>query len=237
MKKSDLYDRVTELNDGNEIPTTLFDFFLDTAQMYWENRRPWVVLRAEDTTQTLAAGSTFETPKDLPADFRKWYTRFPVVLTDASANPQQFLTEIPIHMKTAYKDNGSRFYCNYRTKKIYICGTPQSSYTMRQYYLRRATKISADDDNEWELDPNDEFSPILAFTIVVYHKLGVDYDIINNAQSEANAGFAKQIYTAMEEWDAELAEAALNGQTYGTGGGSGRYFGSDGLSGSLDLLG
>lgn len=236
MNKADLYERVTELNDDNAIPTALFDFFLDAAQSYWENRRPWVALRAEDTTQTVAANNTYETEKSLPTDFRKWYTRFPIVLTDSNGNPQQYLVEVPLHMKGANKNDNSRFYCNYATKKLYICGAPSSSLTVRQYYIKRGTKVSSNDDATWDLDPNDEYSAILALTIVVYHKLGVDYDIINNAQAEANAGFAKQIFNSMEEWDGELAESALNSETYGTGGG-GRYYGADGMSGHLGNLG
>lgn len=236
MIKSDLYERVTELNDDFEIPSAQFDFLLDTAQSYWENQRPWVALRAEDSSQTVSPSNVFTTSKNLPTDFRKWYTRFPVVLTDSLGNPQQYLAEIPMNMKNAYKDNNARFYCNYGTKKIYICGAPGQSQTLTQFYIKRGTKMSSSDSQEWDLDPNDEFTQILAFTIVTYHKLGVDYDIINNAQGEANASFAKQVYNTMEEWDAELAESALNGQDYANPGGGGN-FGADGLSGNQGLFG
>lgn len=230
MTKAEIYAAVTGLNDQQQMDPDLFDFFLDIAQKYWENVRPWVALRTEDTSQSVSPGNTFETQKSLPSDFRKWYTRFPVVLTDAQSNPQQFLTEVPLHTKTGYKNDNTHFYCNYVTKKLFICGNVGTALSIRQYYIKRSTKISADDNNTWELDVNDEFTSILPLSIVVYHKLGVDYDIINNSQAEANAALAKQIYDSqMVNWDAELAESALNGQDYSQGGQP--YFGGDGMSG------
>ncbi len=89
MTKAQLYTFVTSLLDGNPIDTTLFDTLLNIAQMRRENERPWMILRAEDTSQTVSSGNTFETQKDLPTDFRKWYTRFPIVLTDSNLNALQ----------------------------------------------------------------------------------------------------------------------------------------------------
>ena len=235
MKKSEIKTFVTELLDGNEVPTGLFDTMLDVAQMYWENRRPWVVLRSEDTTGSISASNTYETEHDLPTKFRKWYTRYPIVLTDSAGNAQQYLAEVPINMKGMHKSDNSRFYCDYKNKKLYICGNPGQSLTIRQYFIEKTTKISDDDNNEWDLDPNDEYTQILGLTIAVHYKRGTDYDIINNKQADGHAALALQIFNSMEEWDGELAESALNGQTYG--GAPGRHFGADGNSGSIHLLG
>lgn len=235
MTRNQIKAFVVELLDGFEMPETLFTRFLDIAQMYWEGQRPWVLLRAEDTTQTVTTANTYETAKTLPTDFRKWYTRFPIVLTDAQGNPQSRLVEIPINLKSQYRTDPSRFYCNYATQELFICGAPGSSLTVRQYYIRRGTRISAAAANTWDLDVNDEYTTILGLSVAVYHKLGVDYDIINNAQADANASLARQIFNIMTDWDAELAESGLNGQTYGTGGGG--HFGADGLSGSISMLG
>lgn len=233
MTRTELKALVTSLLDNYELDDSVFEAFLDTAQAIREGHRPWVALRAEDSTQSISTSNTFETEKSLPTDFRKWYTRFPVVLTDANGNPMQYLAEVPIHMKTAYKDEPSRFYCNYRTSKLYLCGKPGTSLTVRQYYIRRATKISAAAANTWELDPNDEYTKILGFDVAALWKRGIDYDVISNPQGDAHAAAAAALFKQMEEWDAELQESALQGQTYGN---PGTYFGADGLSGRLSGL-
>lgn len=215
MTKTELYTFTTSLLDGLEMEETLFDTFLNIAQMYWENQRPWMILRSEDTSQTISTGNTFETEKSLPTDFRKWYTRFPIVLTDSQANSQQFLREIPISMKLAYKQDISRFYCNYRTNKFYVCGQPSQSLTIRQYYIMKTTLVSASDSNDWDFPT--EYHPILALSVATYHKLGIDYDIINNSQASNNAALAVQIYMSMSEWDSDLQNSSIQGQDYGSG--------------------
>ncbi len=234
MNKTTIYDNVTSLLDDFEMPQAQFDFFLDTAQAYWEGQRPWMVLRSENTDVTIGANNTFETQNSLPSNFMKWYTRFSIVLCDSNGNPQQYLKECALNQKTMYKGNSSRFYCIYRTNKFYVCGSPAQSLVARIYYVQHGTKISAADANTWDLDPQDRFTQILAFTIAAYFKLGVDYDVINNRQGDANADVANQVYKLMEDWDAELQESSLDeGAPQGSAGG---YFGADGLSGQLSML-
>lgn len=214
MNKTQIQDFVRDLLDGYEMEETLFDTFLNIAQMYWEGRRPWMILRAEDTSQTISTSGTFLTEKDLPADFRKWYTRFPIVLADAQGNAQSFLREVPLNTKLAHKSNNTKFYCKYGTKKFCVCGTFSQPYTAHIYYIRKGELVSADDGNEWEFDS--EYHPILGLSIAVYWKLGVDYDIINNQQGDANASLAVQIFNTMADWDGDLQESAIQGQDYGS---------------------
>jgi hypothetical protein len=204
MNKEAIRAAVVELLDGNDMSDSLFDLYLNSSQTFWENRRPWVVMRTEDATQTVSPSDTFETEKSLPANFRKWYTMYPIVLTDAAGNECARLKEIPIQSKNRFKDDPTKFYCNYRTKKLYICGRQPQGYTVRQYYIARGTKISANDENTWDLDPNDEYTQIHAFTIAAKFKHGVDYDVINNAQGDEHAKSAAEMYSTMTDWDNEL---------------------------------
>lgn len=212
MTKEQLQTFVTSLLDGYEIEESLFDTLLNIAQAYWESRRPWMILRSEDTSQTIGTSNTYLTEKSLPADFRKWYTRFPIVLADENGNARQFLREVPLNTKLAHKSNNTKFYCNYATKKFYVCGTPSQASTAHIYYIRKAPLVS--EGNEWEFD--EEFHPLLGLSIAVYWKLGVDYDIINNAQGESNAALAAQMFSAMTEWDGDLQESSIQGQDYGS---------------------
>lgn len=218
MTKSAIYTFVTSLLDGNEMDTTLFNSFLDIAQMFWESQRPWVALRLEDQSQTLSAGSTFTTGYALHDRFRKWYSRFPIVLTDANGNVQQSLREIPSNLKYQYRSDNTKFYCDYASRTLYVCGSPSQSLTINQFFIQKGVLVSADDNNEWGLDVNDEFTKILGLSVAIYYKLGIDYDIVNNSQGEANGQLAAQIFRAMTDWDAELQESALQGQDYNSGG-------------------
>lgn len=234
MTREEIYNFVTGLLDGYEMDVDVFNSFLDTAQAIREGQRPWVALRTENTSQTVTAGNTFETQKTLPANFRKWYTRFPIVLTDSLGNAQRYLREIPINMKSAYKGDASRFYADYFNKKFYVCGDVSQTFTARLYYIRKTEKISEADENTWELDPNDEYTKILAYDVAVLWKKGVDYDVISNPQADMHGAAAGALFHVMEEWDAELAESGLQGMDYGSIG-SGRYMSEAG--GSLGLLG
>lgn len=231
MTKDQIYAFVTSLLDGYEIDSDVFDAFLDVAQAVREGQRPWVALRAEDTSGSVGPSNTFETQNSLPTAFKSWYTRYPIVLTDSSGNPQQYLLEVPINMKSAYKDDPTRFYANYGTSKYYICGTFSQSYTVRLYYIKRATKVSTSGSTTWELDPNNEYSKILGFDVAVLWKLGIDYDILSNPKGDSWAAAANALFKVMENWDGELAESALQGQTYG---GRNGYMGE--MSGSLGML-
>lgn len=217
MTKTELYAFVTSLLDGNPLESTLFDTFLNIAQMRRENQRPWMILRTEDTSQTVSPGNTFETIKDLPTDFRKWYTRFPIVLADSSGNAQQFLRETPLSMKLANRTDITKFYCDYSAGELFICGSPAQALTVHQYYIRKTYLVSANNANEWTFPT--EYHSILGFDIAVMFKLGVDYDVINNAQGNANAAQAAMIFEQMSEWDSDLQNSSIQGQDYGTYGG------------------
>ena len=216
MNRDSLYTFVTSLLDDFEIDLTLFYTLLDVAQSNRENARPWVILRTEDSTQSAVSGETFESQHSLPTDFRKFYSRFPIVLTDSSGNVVRKLREVPINMRHEHKDDPSKFYVNYVTRKIYLCGTQTTTSTLRQFYIRKPTKISASASNTWDFSAYDDYEKILAFDVAVMHKHGIDYDQINAVQGDKNAAQAALIFSMMSEWDNELANSAQQGVDYGS---------------------
>lgn len=215
MIKTELYTFVTGIIGDYQMDTTQFDTFLNIAQMYWENKRPWMTLRTEDSTQTVSTGTNFDTAKSLPSNFRKWYDRFPIVLTDQSGNVQSNLREVPINMRFNYRYDNLKFYCNYSSNSVYFCGTQPQTLTAHQFYIRKTTLVSASNTNEWGFPS--EYHPILGLSVAVYWKLGVDYDIINNSQGNNNAGLANAIFQQMSEWDSDLANSSVQGIDYGSG--------------------
>lgn len=220
MNKEALYEFVTGLLDGYEMDDTQFVAFLDLAQSKRENARPWVVLRTMDSSQTANAGDTYTTAKNLPADFKKNYTRFPITLVDGQGNVIRKLREIPLNERDSYKSDNSKFYIDYATKKFYICGQQTQTAYINFYYIKKSTKVSTGSDIWYFDNYDDSYSKILGYDVAVMFKLGVDYDTINNEQGSNNARIAEIMFNAMVEWDNELALSAQQGVDYGSDGNS-----------------
>lgn len=220
MTKSELYTFVTGLLDGIEMDTTLFDTFLNIAQMYWEGRRPWMILREEDSSQTVSTSNTFTTAKSLPTNFRRFYARYPIVLVDSQGNPQVYASQVGLQSKFTYRSDLGKFYCKYGNSQFFLTGSFSQSLTAYLYYIKKTTLVSADDDNQWDFPS--EYHPILGLSVATYYKLGVDYDIVNNAQADNNAALANGIFAQMSDWDDSLQENSVEGEEYGTNGQS--YF-------------
>ena len=214
MTKEQIYTLTVGLLDDNEDVSSVFDSFLDVAQSNRENSRPWVYLRKTQETQSISGSDTYLTYKTIPTDFRKWYSRFPVVLLDNQGNPVKMLREVPISLKNVYKNDDTKFYADYAAGKLYICGQRSNTYTISLNYIYRPALISAADGNSWDPFP-DEYQKILAFDVAAMYKLGVDYDLVNAAQADSNAATAELIYRSMSEWDTYLAESSQQGVDYG----------------------
>ena len=217
MNREALYEFVTSVLDDFQMELTLFYSLLDIAQSNRENARPWVILRTVDSTQTASTGDSFLTGKTLPTDFKRCYTIYTIVLTDSQGNVIRKLREIPLHARNDYKNDGNKFYINYATKQFFLCGNQSQSSTINFYYIKKDSKISADDANIWAFDSYDEsYSKILGFDVAVMHKWGIDYDQINAVQADKNFMQADLIFKSMSEWDSYLAQQAQEGIDFGT---------------------
>ncbi len=214
LTKQDIYNFVTSLLNGSTVEQSLFDSLLDQAQFFVEGRKQWVALRKTDNSQTISPADTFLTPKDLPSDFKEWYSGgsqfIPVILSDASYTRRVPYFEIPEGMKLMYKDMSQRFYCDYVNNKIYFCGPVSEAYTIFQQYIYQPTLISSGDSQTW-VTPFQKFTRILGLLIAVYWKLGVDYDVISNAQANNQAAQAKEMLDIMDAWDLRLQQSMQAG--------------------------
>lgn len=201
-----LYTFVTSLLFGYEMDQTLFQTFLDSAQQQIEGMRPWMSLRAFDSSQTCSPATTFTTPFQLgsvPLPFLKFFGYQPIVLTDANNNPF-VLKEIPFAQRFQYKNNSGFFCVDYVNKVFYLMGTFTQSYTINQTYIYRSARIDISGDNTWALAAFDsDNAKLLGFLVALKWK-GIDYDIINlqNATQLGQAGAA--IIDIMTRWDSDL---------------------------------
>lgn len=208
MDRSQLYTFVTALLAGIQPDETTFETYLDIAQARIEGLRPWVKLRAVDSTQTLSPSDTFQTPKTMPADFDRWYAEMPVVLVDANGSPL-YLAEIPFYQRFTYQKAGGHFYTDPATNLLYVCGTYSQAQTIHQHYLKTSTLVSAAAGNSWIFPAR--FHKLLALMVAVFWKKGIDYDIISNVQADSQAGQAAELLDVMTTWDAELQQNAQRG--------------------------
>lgn len=213
MNRTQLYAFVSSLLDNYQIDATLFDTFLDIAQMAVEGIRPWRVLLSEDVTQTWGAGDTFLTQKSIPALFMNYESESPIIATDSQNNPT-YLFEVPFSEKNRYRNTMGKFYCDYANNHLYVCGAATQSYTLHQFFIKESPLLSAKtgasyDDLLW-IFPS-RFSKILGLYIAVYWKLGPDYDIISNTQANQFASMANTMNSIMETWDSKIQNSQARG--------------------------
>jgi len=216
MTKNDIYSRVTNLLDDEEIDTSLFDYLLDLAQARREGMRPWAKLRAVDTANTVTAGNTFLSSKTLPTNFRKFYSNRPISLIDSNNNFFGFRSGIPFEERYQYQSDSEVFYVDHANDTFYLCGNVNQTLIIAMFYIKKPTLVSSDDAAEWVFP--EEYHGILPLDIATYYRLGPDYDILGNAQGERYATIANGLYREMEKWDNELQLFALQGRSYETGG-------------------
>lgn len=233
MTREQLYTFVTSLLGGLEMDETLFETFLDVAQMYWENQRPWMYLRTVDSSNSVPVSNSFTTAYSLPSNFRRWYSRSAITLVDSNNNPVAALREVPMQDKFFEKNNISKFYCDYANGNFYVLGAPSVATTAHLYYIKKGTLVSAASTNSW-LFPS-EYHKILGLSVAVYYKLGVDYDLVNNAQADANASLARQIFDMMSEWDGGIQAGSIEGRDYVGTGQTGGIYPNNATSGNVNF--
>lgn len=211
MTRDELYTFTTSLTAGVAIDSDLFDTLLDVAQMQVEDMRPWVKLRAEDTSLTVSPGNTYTTSKALPADWKEWYDESSIELVDANNNPMPLL-EIPYKDRLMYRNSSGKYTVDYANNVVYILGPITQSYTLKQNYIEVPTLVSSAASATWVFP--ERFHKILALMVAIFWKHGVDYDIINNLQADNQAVQVRAILDLMTRWDSNLQANMQRGKEF-----------------------
>lgn len=222
MNWNAIYAFVTSLLFDYQMDETLFQSYLDSSQADVEGMpgRPWMILRAVDSSQSCGPSTTFQTPFNLGSasfPFLKFYGLQPIVLTDVNNNPY-VLREIPFAQRFAYKSSGGVFCVDYVNKKLYIMGTLTQTYTINQNYIYRSPRLVKDSATLWVFDSYDgDASKALGFLIALMFK-GIDYDIINLQNAAQLGQAAGKILNRLTAWDSDLQVNAQQGiDPFGTG--------------------
>ena len=195
--------------------TTLFYTLLNMVQGIRENQRPWMILKKEDTSNTILAtnSSAFLTPYPLPADFRKFYSpKRSIQLADTTNIVRQWYVQIPKHRKLECKDDNTKFYVDFTSTpyNFYLCGIVNQQYTAHVYYQYKSPLVTA--TTSWVFPS--EYHPILAYGVCALIKAGIDSDVVNASQAISNNGTSALIFAQMVEWDDSLAVDSIEGASY-----------------------
>lgn len=212
MLGSDLYTLTTSVM-GYAPDTTLFYTLLNMAQGIRENQRPWMILKKEDTSNTInqTSSSAFLTSHPLPSDFRKFYSpKRSIQLVDSSNIIRQWYVQIPLDRKMENRDDNTKFYVDYIGNNFYLCGIVNQTYTAHVYYIYRSPLVTA--TTAWVFPS--EYHPILAYDVAALIKAGIDSDVVNAQQALSNSQTSQLIFTQMTDWDDSLQVDSIEGATY-----------------------
>jgi hypothetical protein len=94
------------------------------AKALIEQRGPWMLLRATDTSKTVTTGNTWQTAIDLStiARFNRFYGDDPIQLFDGNRNVVRF-RQLPWNLRLQYKDTPHTFVYDEANKTLYLNGT------------------------------------------------------------------------------------------------------------------
>lgn len=201
MTKAELYTFCTSLTSGIAIDSTLFDNFLDVAQMQLEGLRPWVILRETDGSQSASPSDSFVTPKILPTDFSEFYEENPIQLVRGD-NSALDLMEIPYSNRFKYNKSACKFAVDYPNNQFYIMGNITEAYTIWINYIKLSTLVSTSDSTSWIFPAR--FHKILGLMVAIFYRKGIDYDIFNQTLADNQEMQVRGILDIMTRWDSNL---------------------------------
>lgn len=216
---NDLYAFVTALLGGIQLDQATFQTLLNTAQLNRELQRDWMVLKTSDSSQKGNSGDIFSTSKAMAGTFLKWTGKKPVKLVDNVANPNQvfYYTQIPFEDRHLYQNDSDKFYCDFGSSLLYLCGGNLSQqYTIIQDFIQKPADIIYNPNGvgstRWAPFPA-WADKILGYDIAAMQELGIDYDDLNTRMGNENAQKAELIFNRMERWDGNLAKNAAAGRS------------------------
>ena len=209
MTRDDLYTLTTSLTSGVAIDTSLFDTFLDVAQMQLEGLRPWVILRTSNVSQSASPADTYQTAKTLATDFKEWWDEAPMQLLDVNNNPS-YLWEVPFADRYLYQKTGQKFCVDYPNNVFYLLGNITQNYTILQNYIKIPTLVSSSASATWVFP--ERFHKILALMVAIFWRKGVDYDIFNQTLAGNQEQQVAAILDIMTRWDSNLQYSMQRGK-------------------------
>lgn len=199
MTGTELYTMVETILDDSP-DEVLFYQLLNAAKNKIEDMRPWMMLRALDSTQTATNGNNSDTSRALPTAWRRTYKL--MVGTDV-----QFI-QVPFDEQHLYRYSSGRFCVDVANSVYYLLGTWGAADTIYHYYIKTTSDIAAGTSPVWP----SRFHPILAYEVASYIMAGVDADAEFARMAGPNQAASQALLESMVTWDTEMQLAANGGR-------------------------
>lgn len=232
MTGQELYTNILTPTLGTEqIDQNYALALFELARADYEQRRPLVFLRAKDTSQIALAGQNLLTAYSMPSPatpstttpyLMSYLKEGTLRLTSATnVNNQITLREIAYEDQLDYIGE-NYFYTDYVNRKFYILATLPGSYVINQFFIADFGAITL--TTSWNAIPV-RFQPMLAFQAAARYRLGADYDDISARNADENYKSAEDLYKALLQLDARIAQQQATNRSFGAiAGGNGGYF-------------
>lgn len=232
MTGQQLYDDIlTPTLADEQIDQNYALALFNVARLDFEQRRPWQVLKAKDTSLTALSGQNPTVPYAMPTPATPslttpYLTRYLLegsirLVNTGNSNQIIGLREIPFENQLDYT-SGNFFYSDYAKREFYILGNLPSAFTIAQFFIADFGDITL--TTSWVGFPS-RFHPMIAFQAAARNRLGADYDDIAARNADQNFQTAEAMYKAMVSWDSNIAQQVATNRPFGAnyGGGGGYY--------------
>lgn len=186
--------------DGDTIDETFFYQVVNAMKNKIEDERPWMFLRALDSSQTATTGNNSSTSRALPTSWRNTYKLF-------VGEDQQYF-QLPFDQQHLYRNHGRYFVVDVANSTYYLLGNVGKADTIYHYYIKTTDDIASATSPVWP----SRFHPILAYEVAGYIQLGQDADDIFARMSPENKAQAMMLLDSMRAWDFQLQVSAQNNQ-------------------------
>lgn len=164
-----------------------------------EGERDWEFLKKIDATKTWAVSDDYTTAHALPTDFVE-----PVVLY-VGTEYQPYMP-IPFEQRQLYKDSSRRYYIDYQSKNLYLCGSTSEAKTLYLCYIYQTDDLTTATSPVWLA----KFHKLLAFYMAAVHLGAVDSDDIARVLAPNNKIEYLMLRKNMIDHDARCKAHSIN---------------------------
>lgn len=197
---------MTESILDDTVDDVLFYQLLNVSKNRIEDERPWMFLRALDSSLTATAGDNSTTSRALPTLWRRTYKLM--------VGKYQQYEQVPFDEQHTWRYSSNRFCVDVANSVYYLLGNIGVADTIYHYYI----KATADIDSAGSWNAPSRFHPILAYEVAGYVMMGVDADDVFARMAPENKATAQSLKSSMESWDTQLQIDAQGGRLQIEGG-------------------
>lgn len=205
MTGTEIKEMAEVILGGDTIDETFFINVLNSVKDRIEDERPWMFLRALDSTKTASVGNGYNTSIALPTAWRRTYKLL--------VGQDRQYTQIPFDEQHLYRNSSNYFVVDVANSVYYLLGSIGKAETIYHYYIKRTDALTT--ATSWTAPTR--FHQLLAYEVAGYIQNGQDADDIFARMAPENKAQALVIRASMEKWDTQLQLDAQSDQLQVTG--------------------